>query len=391
MTPRILVLAGYFEPGHKGGGPVQSLSNLVEAIGNNVDFRVVANDRDLGDTKPYPNIIAKQWLERMRYKIIYLPPRRLSARRMLRLIREVNPTAIYGTGFFAYRYSILPAILRRLGLISKALPLIIAPRGEFSPSALAHRAWKKRAFLHVAKLLKLHSGVTWHATTAAEAMQILETVDERGDVHIVQNLAADPSLYEWTKETPKLKGQLDVAWVSRVHPIKNLAEAIRIVQRVRGDVTFTIFGPVEDAKYWSECVALAHSPRPGRRVVVKYGGEVAHQDVVPTFQKAHVFLFPTSGENFGHVIIEALMGGCPVITSDQTPWHDLEREGVGFSIPLRDENRFVEVLQNYADMTAEEYEDVSRKAFEYSRRQADRPREIREYRALFKQEATVQP
>lgn len=37
---------------------------------------------------------------------------------------------------------------------------------------------------------------------------------------------------------------------------------------------------------------------------------VDSQEVVETFSQYDVFLFPTKGENYGHVIFEALAGGC---------------------------------------------------------------------------------
>jgi glycosyltransferase involved in cell wall biosynthesis len=40
-------------------------------------------------------------------------------------------------------------------------------------------------------------------------------------------------------------------------------------------------------------------------------------------------VFPTLGENFGHVIAESLSASCPVICSDQTPWNDVLAAGGG--------------------------------------------------------------
>lgn len=57
------------------------------------------------------------------------------------------------------------------------------------------------------------------------------------------------------------------------------------------------------------------------------------------------FLFPTLGENYGHVIFEALAAGCPVIVSDQTPWQDLEKREVGWVIPLADQQRYCQVIE----------------------------------------------
>ena len=47
-----------------------------------------------------------------------------------------------------------------------------------------------------------------------------------------------------------------------------------------------------------------------------------------------LFFLPTRGENFGHVIAEALSVGTPVLISDQTPWRKLAAVGLGHDLPL---------------------------------------------------------
>src|SRR6185437_5508431 len=63
MGSRIKVLAilDIYLPGFKGGGPTRSLANMVSRLGDRIDFRIVALDRDLGDTKPYPGIRSGRW------------------------------------------------------------------------------------------------------------------------------------------------------------------------------------------------------------------------------------------------------------------------------------------------------------------------------------------
>jgi glycosyltransferase involved in cell wall biosynthesis len=66
---------------------------------------------------------------------------------------------------------------------------------------------------------------------------------------------------------------------------------------------------------------------------------------------AQVFLLPTRGENFGHVIREAMAAGlCPVI-SDATPWTDVARHAGGVALPWSDTDAFAEYLSLLARMS----------------------------------------
>ena len=115
---------------------------------------------------------------------------------------------------------------------------------------------------------------------------------------------------------------------------------------------FDIYGPQEDPDYWRECQALievlpAH-------IRVNYCGNVMPEDVRRTFSDYDLFFFPTRGENYGHVIAESISAGTPVLLSDQTPWRDLESEGLGWDLPLRDPQAFAEKIDHFAAIPAEE-------------------------------------
>ena len=72
-----------------------------------------------------------------------------------------------------------------------------------------------------------------------------------------------------------------------------------------------------------------------------------------TFKKYDAFIFPTLSENFGHVIVEALMVGCPVIISDQTPWSDVANVDGGWSIPIEKEEKYIQAIQEIIDADKE--------------------------------------
>ena len=46
---RVLVTIGSYLPGYKAGGPIRSVANLIDALGDDFEFRVVTSDKDLGE------------------------------------------------------------------------------------------------------------------------------------------------------------------------------------------------------------------------------------------------------------------------------------------------------------------------------------------------------
>ena len=132
---KILILTDYYLPGYKGGGPMRTLSNIVDRLGGEYRFRVVTRDRDLGETEPYQGILADSWSPVGKAEVCYLSPRALSLRRLRTLFRDTEHDAVYLNSFFSPAFTIQPLLLRRLGLIL-GVPFILAPRGEFSQSAV---------------------------------------------------------------------------------------------------------------------------------------------------------------------------------------------------------------------------------------------------------------
>jgi glycosyltransferase involved in cell wall biosynthesis len=52
------------------------------------------------------------------------------------------------------------------------------------------------------------------------------------------------------------------------------------------------------------------------------------------YREADIFILPTFSENFGIVVPEALACGVPVITTEGTPWKELNERSCGWWIPL---------------------------------------------------------
>ena len=56
----------------------------------------------------------------------------------------------------------------------------------------------------------------------------------------------------------------------------------------------------------------------------------------PPYAAANLFLLPSHSENFGLVVVEALVRGVPVLTTDSTPWQELKAVGAGHCVAWSD-------------------------------------------------------
>lgn len=387
---QILVFADYFLPGFKAGGPIRTIANMADRLGDEFSFKIITRDRDFGDESHYPGIMPDSWQAVGKAHVFYLSPGRLSFLSLRRLIRTTEHDVIYLNSFFSPYFTIRPLLLRRLGLIS-GKPLVIAPRGEFSSGALCLKSLKKRVYIFLSKVFGLYRGVIWQASSEYEKADILRkfgydtnilTASDLLQIIEAPNLA--PPVCEKSGPIDRhetTKGSLNLIFLSRISRKKNIDGALKLLNGLKGNVVLNIYGPLEDMNYWSECQKIIKQLP--ENIVVQYQGAVTHERVSAVMREHDLFFFPTLGENFGHVILEAFSAGCPVLISDQTPWRGLEEKGVGWDLPLDQPGRFQAVLQRCIEMENQEYAELSRRAWEYGRQQAQNDETVEQNRQLF--------
>lgn len=335
---------------------------MVDRIGDEFEFKIVALDRDYDDTKPYLGIKIDGWNRVGNADVFYMSANRRSLRDFKRLLCSTKYDVLYLNSFFSPHFTIKPLLLRLLRL-SPDRPLIVAPRGEFSPGALGLKSLKKRVYITAAKVLGLYKGAVWQASSKHEEADIRQWFGRDARVVIAPNL---PPVINAADDLPlkqeKSKDCLKIVFLSRISRKKNLDGALKMLKGLNGDVQFNIYGPMEDKVYWEECQKIIS--RLSLNIEVRYCGSVVHDQVSAVMREHDIFFFPTLGENFGHVILEALCAGCPVLVSDQTPWRGLEDKGIGWDIPFDKLKMFQEVLQRCVEMNNEEYMEWSERAQE---------------------------
>ncbi|GAB1758475.1 glycosyltransferase family 4 protein [Priestia megaterium] len=341
----ILIFTPYYIPGFKGGGPIRSISNLVDRLGNDFNFKIITYDRDLGDESVYDGIVQNSWNDLGNAKVFYASHKWLSFANLKSLLKNTDYDSIYLNSFFSFKFSMVQVLLRKLKLVPHR-PIILAPRGEFSPGALNIKKLKKSVFIKLSKLVGMYSNIIWHSTSFEEQEHIKQQFGNTVSTHIVPNLPAISK--DDFRNRKKEKKSLKLVFLSRISPKKNLDGALRMLREVSFPLTFNIYGPIEDLEYWKECQKIMKILP--SNIMVNYKGEVNNNKVQGVFEKHDAFFFPTHGENYGHVIVEALSSKCLVILSDQTPWRSLEKSGVGWDIPLEEQHHFSAVFKDIYNM-----------------------------------------
>lgn len=350
MSCVVLTFVGCYIPGYRSGGPIQSIANMVELLGDELEFRIVTRDRDTLAAGPYPGIKVDAWNCVGKGLVFYASSKTLTLSGIITLLRETRYDVLYLNSFFDPIFTILPLFARYLRLTSRR-PTIIAPRGEFSPGAFRLKRWKKCSYLILARLFGFYSGLTWQASSERECADIRRALgDVAARVVVAPNLT-EPSAARVERRVGCSAGRLRVVFLSRISPKKNLDFALRILAQVKATVEFDIYGPIVDEGYWHDCEDLIHTLPPN--LLVRYQGELVHDAVRGVLAQYHLFFLPTRGENFGHAIFESLSVGTPALISDQTPWSD-DGSGGCTVLSLQDPGQFIATIEYMASLSGEE-------------------------------------
>jgi len=356
--PIVLTFIGNYLPGYKAGGILRVTVNTVDHLCDEFEFRIVTRDRDLGDDKPYADIKLHQWQKIGNGMVYYLSSESNTLKDIYNLIVRTPHHVLYLNSFFD-PLTIKVLLNRRLRK-ANFKPVIVAPWGEFAWASLKQKYAKKFVFILMAKAFGLYKNVTWRASSEFEKSDIMKVMNINSDnIHITGDFPIKniPDLPRDTTFLPILDGKgLKVVFLSRISREKNLDFALKILRKVNARVIFDIYGPAENEIYWKECQELIEQLPPN--VKVNYLGRVEADQVVHIFSHYDLFLFPTGGEAYGHVIAESLTAGTPVMLSTETPWRDLQSDGLGWDIDLVQIDSFVETIENFASLSHDEHEKI---------------------------------
>lgn len=360
----ILVICNYYLPGFKSGGSMRTIVNMIDRLKNKFDFRIVTfgHDRDL---VPYKTVKMDEWNDQNGIQVFYLGEKSVNFSKLRELILKVKPDSIYLNSVFS-TLSLIVLTLRKIKLIPK-LKVILAPEGELSQGALQLKARKKKIFLNFVKPIGLYQNIIWKTTSELEKKDAQRISGKGGKIFVAPNLPALDSFadYNQNKKPKKEQGQVYIVFLSRLMETKNINWLLKNLSGVKGELKIDIFGPIEDENYWYETKKLIESLP--ENIKVEYKGALLHEQVTEKLFEYHFFLLPTLGENFGHVFVEALSAGCPLIISNRTPWLNLADKEIGWDLPLEEPEKWVEVINDCINYDQKKYAHISSKARSFAK------------------------
>lgn len=347
----LLIMASLFWPQKNSGGPPISIMNLVQSLKDRFNIYIISKNHEINDDKPLEGIFPG-WNQFEFGKAFYTAKDEHTFKSITRLIENVEPDVIYQNSFFSID-DLLPVLVYKKK--HKNVKVIVAPRGEFYPERLQVGKLKKTVYGKLFRYSGLLKDVYFQGTGQEECMQekVFLGISEDHLMNI-QNISLPAKGLHGSIE--KKPNELKLVYIARIHPTKNTLKAIEWLEKLSGNIQYDIYGSIENETYWMQCQDVIS--RLPQNITVRYMGVIDHDQVASTIARYHAYYMPTTGENFGHSIVEAMLMGKPVVISDQTPWTDVNGNG-GFAISLNNEKEFIAALDKLVWMNVDEYSVLS--------------------------------
>ncbi len=378
MKKKVLIFIDWYLPGYKAGGPVQSISNMVEHLKEEFDFSIITRNTDYCERTPYSNILSNQWNALSNgIKVFYFSEEELTYTNIRNLIRKTDYDYVYLNGIYSLYFTLIPLFYLRK---KHNKTIVIAARGMFSEGSLSVKKMKKRIFIRSVKVLRFFDKVIFHATSEAEKREIRAVMGENVAIKTAAVLPQRFAMTELALRNKKVNC-VRLVNIARIAPEKNTLYALQILKLVKQNVEFDFYGPIYNEDYWAQCQqALTELPI---NVKARYKGSLESNKVLDVLSFYDFMFMPTTGENFGHIILQSLAVGRPIIISDKTHWKNLTEKRIGWDIVLSESLEFARIIDFTAKMKASDYNMLSKAAYDYGQKYINNKELIEQNRHLF--------
>ena len=179
----------------------------------------------------------------------------------------------------------------------------------------------------------VYSGVNYHVAISKHLLANVKTILPY--YKNIQLRVIYPSFHvpEKSESTPEKDKTLKIVHVGRVVPGKGHRDAIlacAVLYDKGVDFELFFYGSSEDEKYKEEILDLISGLTYKSKIF--FSGHV--DNVSEQLEKADIFLYPSYGEGFGNVFIEAMSNKLSVVTYNNTTFPEFIQMGFNFRMAV---------------------------------------------------------
>lgn len=231
---------------------------------------------------------------------------------------KLNSKVIFKDNYSSFEYdskdivvlnSIFGSVCRKAlfkFIMKKPARCIIIPRGELLAGAIKNSSFKKHLYIKLVKKIYNKLNFEWVATSIREMDAIELLMEPKIKPILNSNLLRN---IPFNSSTNRVN---DLCSIGRLELKKNQIFLKNIKYKV------DLYGALSNEKEYIKRVDKIQN--------LFYLGNIDPDKMSQLYSKYRINLLPTLGENYGHVIVESILSGTPVVVSDTTPWSSLIRK-----------------------------------------------------------------
>lgn len=295
------------------GGVAAYLAVLSLELGKLVDLHIATHDE------------GEQELETHNAVIHRIPPGWLCYFSAKELLKELRPNVVHINGCWQPQLLFFQRAAQSL-----RIPVVLSPHGMLEPWIVKRHYWTRKwpaIQLYQRGLVKRADCL--HATADTEKDNLLR-LGWNPRIAVIPNAVNLEELP--IKDNWSLKKR--IVFMSRLHVKKGIELLLEALSHLKPDLDgYEVIIAGEGEPDYVETLKKAAISF-GLSEGVKFIGGVYGAEKVRLLQSADFFVLPTYSENFGIVVAEALACGTPVITTQGTPWKELEDHACGWYIQV---------------------------------------------------------
>ncbi len=184
------------------------------------------------------------------------------------------------------------------------------------------------------------------------------------NITIIDNL--NDLVIKKIKPIKKKKNSLRIFYFSNLTKKKNILETINIIKNCNNkNIKLDIYGKIIDHSYFKkvkkEIKGFSN---------ISYKSYVSkNNDREKIFLNYNLLMHNSLGENYGHILVEAMAHGIPFVSNDTHPWVNVDNDFDGFVSPLNLIFQQSEMIKYLSKIDNNRYQIYRKKFFNFYKKE----------------------